>query len=211
MKSCHNEQVIMEGFEKKANPNDGTGFILGSSSPRRKELLSELIDDFQVIPSDAEEIAFHPDGPLDLVMENARLKGSGVARQYPDHWVLGADTLVWIDDQIFGKPKDMEEAEGMLGNLSGRTHSVSTGLFLSLLSENYQETRVDTSQVTFKPLDDSLIKAYFSLVNPLDKAGGYAIQTRPDLIIDKFTGSQSNVIGLPLELLGSWLDEVGIV
>ena len=129
MKSCHNELVIMEGFEKKANPNDGTGFILGSSSPRRKELLSELIDDFQVIPSDAEEIAFHPDGPLDLVMENARLKGSGVARQYPDHWVLGADTLVWIDDQILGKPKDMEEAEGMLGNLSGRTHSVSTGSF----------------------------------------------------------------------------------
>ena len=201
----------MEGFEKKANPNGGAGFILGSSSPRRKELLRELIDDFQVIPFDAEEIAFHPDGPLDLVMENARLKGSGVARQYPDHWVLGADTLVWVDDQILGKPKDMEEAEGMLRNLSGRTHSVSTGLFLSLLSENYEDTRVDTSQVTFKAFDDSLIKAYFSVVNPLDKAGGYAIQTRPDLIIDKFTGSHSNVIGLPLELLSSWLDEVGIV
>ncbi len=200
----------MEGFEKKANPNDCTGFILGSGSPRRQELMHELIDDFQVIPSDAEEIAFHPDGPLGLVMENARLKGSGVALQYPDHWVLGADTLVWFDDQVLGKPKDMEEAEDMLRDLSGRTHSVSTGLFLSLLSENYEETRVDTSQVTFRAFDDSVIKTYFSEVNPLDKAGGYAIQTRPDLIIDKFTGSHSNVIGLPLELLKSWLTELGI-
>ena len=108
-------------------------------------------------------------------------------------------------------PRTWRKRRACLEIFSGRTHSVSTGLFLSLLSENCQETRVDTSQVTFKPLDDSLIKAYFSLVNPLDKAGGYAIQTRPDLIIDKFTGSHSNVIGLPLELLGSWLDEVGIV
>ena len=201
----------MEGFEKKANPNEGTGFILGSGSPRRKELLSELIDDFQVIPSDAEEIAFHPDGPLDLVMENARLKGSAVAWKYPDRWVLGADTLVWVDDDVLGKPKDMEEATNMLRGLAGRTHSVSTGLYLSRLCAEYEETRVETSEVTFRAFDDSVIETYFGEVDPLDKAGGYAIQTRPDLIIDKFTGSQSNVIGLPLELLGSWLDEVGIV
>ena len=200
----------MEGFEKKANPNEGTGFILASGSPRRKELLGELIEEFIVLPSHAEEISCHPDGPLALVQENARLKGADVARQYPDHWVLGADTLVWVDDRVLGKPKDMEEAEDMLRGLAGRTHSVSTGLCLSLLSGEYEETKVDTSQVTFQAFDDSVIKAYFGEVDPLDKAGGYAIQTRPDLIVDTFAGSRSNVIGLPLELLGSWLTDLGI-
>ncbi len=200
----------MEGFEKKANLNEGAGFILGSGSPRRKELLRELIEEFVVLPSHAEEISSHPDGPLALVMENARLKGSAVARKYPDRWVLGADTLVWLEDEILGKPKDMEEAMAMLRSLAGRTHSVSTGLCLSLLSGDFEETRVDTSQVTFQSFDDSVIEAYFGEVDPLDKAGGYAIQTRSDLIIERFEGSHSNVIGLPLELLGSWLTDLGI-
>ena len=201
---------MMQGFEKKANPNEDAGFILASGSPRRKELLGELVREFTVLPSDAEEIVFHPDGPLDLVMENARLKGSAVAWKYPDRWVLGADTLVWVDDDVLGKPKDMEEAVEMLRNLAGRTHSVSTGLYLSRLCAEYEETRVETSEVTFRAFDDSVIETYFGEVDPLDKAGGYAIQTRPDLIIDKFAGSHSNVIGLPLELLGSWLTELGI-
>ncbi len=200
----------MEGFEKKANPNECAGFILASGSPRRKELLGELIEEFVVLPSHAEEISSHPDGPLALVRENARIKGSDVARQYPDHWVLGADTLVWVDDRVLGKPKDMEEAVDMLRSLAGRTHSVSTGLCLSLLSGDFEETRVDTSQVTFQSFDDSVIEAYFGEVDPLDKAGGYAIQTRSDLIIERFEGSHSNVIGLPLELLGSWLTDLGI-
>jgi septum formation protein len=200
----------MEDLEKKANPNTSECFILASASPRRKELLGELIDSFEVLPSNAEEIRTHPDGPLALVQENARLKGAAVASRYPDRWVLGADTLVWVNDQVLGKPKDMEQAVEMLRMLSGGTHSVSTGLSLSLLSRGYEEVKVDTSQVTFKAFDDSVIQAYFSEVDPLDKAGGYAIQTRSDLIIDKFAGSHSNVIGLPLELLGSWLAELGI-
>jgi len=200
----------MEGFEKKANPNEGAGFILASGSPRRKELLGELIEEFVVLPSHAEEISSHPDGPVALVLENARIKGSDVARQYSDHWVLGADTLVWVDDRVLGKPKDMEEAKDMLRSLAGRTHSVSTGLYLSLLSGDVEETRVETSEVTFRAFDDSVIEAYFGEVDPLDKAGGYAIQTRPDLIVDTFAGSRSNVIGLPLELLGSWLTDLGI-
>ena len=200
----------MQGFEKKANPKEEAGFILGSGSPRRKELLGDLLQDFAVLPSDAEEIASHLAGPLALVMENARIKGSAVARKYPDRWVLGADTLVWLDDRILGKPRDLEEARGMLRGLSGRTHSVSTGLCLLCLSQSYEDTRVETSEVTFKAFDDSVIEAYFEEVDPLDKAGGYAIQTRPDLIIERFEGSHSNVIGLPLELLGSWLTDLGI-
>ena len=200
----------MEDLEKKANPNTSECFILASASPRRKELLGELIDSFEVLPSKAEEIRTHPDGPLALVQENARLKGATVASHYPDRWVLGADTLVWVDDEVLGKPKDMEEARTMLRGLAGRTHSVSTGLCLSLLSGDFEETRVETSEVTFRAFDESVIEAYFGEVDPLDKAGGYAIQTRPDLIIDEFAGSHSNVIGLPLELLGSWLAELGI-
>jgi septum formation protein len=200
----------MEDLEKKANPNASECIILASASPRRKDLLGELIDSFEVLPSNAEEIRTHPDGPLALVQENARLKGAAVASQYPDRWVLGADTLVWVNDQVLGKPKDMKQAFEMLRMLSGDTHSVSTGLSLTLLSRGYEEVKVDTSQVTFKAFDDSVIKAYFTEVDPLDKAGGYAIQTRSDLIIDNFSGSQSNVIGLPLELLGSWLAKVGI-
>ena len=200
----------MEDLEKKANPNTSECFILASASPRRKELLGELIELFEVIPSNAEEIRTHPDGPLALVQENARIKGAAVASQYPDRWVLGADTLVWMEDEVLGKPKDMEEARTMLRGLAGRTHSVSTGLCLSFLSGDFEETRVETSEVTFRAFDESVIEAYFGEVDPLDKAGGYAIQTRPDLIIDDFTGSHSNVIGLPLELLGSWLTELGI-
>ena len=122
-------------------------------------------------PLHAEEICTHPAGPLALVMENARLKGAEVARKYPDRWVLGADTLVWIDDEVLGKPKDMEEATTMLRGLAGRTHSVSTGLCLSRLCVEYEETRVETSEVTFQAFDDSVIEAYFEEVDPFRLLG----------------------------------------
>jgi septum formation protein len=121
------------------------------------------------------------------------------------HWVLGADTLVALEERVLGKPKSIGEATEMLQFLSGQTHQVSTGLCLINRTLDYEETRVETSQVTFKEINDSTIAEYFKEVNPLDKAGSYAIQTRPDLIIKKFEGSHSNVIGLPLELLEGWL------
>ena len=99
----------------------------------------------------------------------------------------------------------------MLQFLSGQTHQVSTGLCLINKTLDYEETRVETSQVTFKEINDSTITEYFKEVNPLDKAGGYAIQIRPDLIVEKFEGSRSNVIGLPLGLLEVWLREIDII
>ena len=201
----------MQNFVEKANKKGSFPFILGSGSPRRSELLTQIMSDFSVVVSDAEEIYSHSKGTFALVMENARIKGSSVAQSNLQHWVLGADTLVALKERVLGKPKSIGEATEMLQFLSGQTHQVSTGLCLINRTLDYEETRVETSQVMFKEINASTIAEYFKQVNPLDKAGGYAIQTRPDLIIEKFEGSHSNVIGLPLQLLGEWLAELSII
>ena len=201
----------MQNFVEKANKKGSFPFILGSGSPRRRELLGQIMSDYSVEVSDAEEIFSHPKGTLALVKENARIKASSVAQSNLQHWVLGADTLVALEERVLGKPKSIGEATEMLQFLSGQTHQVSTGLCLINRTLDYEETRVETSQVTFKEINDSTIAEYFKEVNPLDKAGSYAIQTRPDLIIKKFEGSHSNVIGLPLELLEGWLREKDII
>ena len=201
----------MQNFVEKANKKGSFPFILGSGSPRRRELLGQIMSDYSVEVSDAEEIFSHPEGTLALVMENARIKASSVAQSNLQHWVLGADTLVALEERVLGKPKSIGEATEMLQFLSGQTHQVSTGLCLINKTLDYEETRVETSQVTFKEINDSTITEYFKEVNPLDKAGGYAIQIRPDLIVEKFEGSRSNVIGLPLGLLEGWLREIDII
>ena len=201
----------MQNFVEKANKKGSFPFILGSGSPRRRELLGQIMSDYSVEVSDAEEIFSHPEGTLALVMENARIKASSVAQSNLQHWVLGADTLVALEERVLGKPKSVGEATEMLQFLSGQTHQVSTGLCLINKTLDYEETRVETSQVTFKEINDSTITEYFKEVNPLDKAGGYAIQIRPDLIVEKFEGSRSNVIGLPLGLLEGWLREIDII
>lgn len=201
----------MQNFVEKANKKGSFPFILGSGSPRRRELLGQIMSDYSVEVSDTEEIFSHPEGTLALVMENARIKASSVAQSNLQHWVLGADTLVALEERVLGKPKSIGEATEMLQFLSGQTHQVSTGLCLINRTLDYEETRVETSQVTFKEINDSTIEEYFNEVNPLDKAGGYAIQIRHDLIVEKFEGSRSNVIGLPLRLLEGWLREIGII
>jgi len=196
--------------DQKANPKACQPFILASASARRRELLAELLDDYEVIVAAVEELSSHPDGAIALVAENARLKARTVAARRPEAWTLGADTLVALGDTVLGKPVDAEEAVAMLKSLSGRTHEVSTGLCLLCPEIEYEETRVETSQVTFRELDDAVIDEYFAEVDPLDKAGAYAIQIRGDLIVERFEGSRSNVIGLPLEMLGKWFGELGL-
>lgn len=171
----------------------------------------ELLDDYQVTIAEVEELSSHPGGPLGLVEANARLKAQAVSLENQDAWVLGADTLVALGDEVFGKPVDMDDAFAMLRRLSGQTHRVSTGLCLIRASAGFEETRVATSEVTFRELNDSVIREYLDAVNPLDKAGGYAIQTRGEMIVERFAGSRSNVIGLPLELLGDWLRDLGLM
>ncbi|MDA8990891.1 Maf family protein [Opitutales bacterium] len=198
----------MENSYEKANLKLNNPFILASGSPRRKELLSEIISEFKVIPSTAVEIKSHSDGPLGLVCENARLKAETVSQENHSCWVLGADTLVFLGDQPFGKPNDMSEAVSMLSNLSGKSHTVATGICLKCAVLGREKIFADQSVVTFKDLKTEDIEAYFQKVNPLDKAGGYAIQTCPEMIIDKFEGSLSNVIGLPIEKLRKQLNDL---
>ena len=145
---------------------------------------------------------------MGLVCENARLKAETVSQENHSCWVLGADTLVFLGDQPFGKPNDMSEAVSMLSNLSGKSHTVATGICLKCAVLGREKIFADQSVVTFKDLKTEDIEAYFQKVNPLDKAGGYAIQTCPEMIIDKFEGSLSNVIGLPIEKLRKQLNDL---
>ena len=195
---------------RKANSKANVPFILASASARRRELLAELLDDYEVIVSNVDEISSHPDGPPSLAIENAKLKARSVASQRPEAWVLGVDTIVTLGDEVFGKPLDLAEAKAMLRILSGKSHQVMSGLCLIHLEDGYEETRLETSEVTFRELDDGTIAEYFTEVNPLDKAGGYAIQIRGELIVERYEGSRSNVIGLPLNVLREWLIPLGL-
>ena len=189
----------------------GVRFILASGSPRRKELLSGLLSEFEVIIPQTEELTEHHLGPSQLSLSNALLKAKAVAENYFSDWVLASDTVVAIGNKSFGKPVDIVAARNMLQELSGKSHEVHTGMCLMNQSLQIIKKQVITSRVTFLDLNDSRIEKYFSTVNPLDKAGGYAIQTNADLIVESFEGSKSNIIGLPVELLKKWLLEVGLI
>lgn len=177
--------------------------ILASQSQRRKELLKRAGMVFDAITPDVEEIDI-PDRPEDTVRLNSVAKAEWGRRSYPDSVIIGADTVVFLD-HIMGKPETMSQARQMLIELSGRTHSVYTAVTVILPSGRFTATEVALSRVTVKNLDDDVISEYFRSVNPLDKAGGYAIQEYGDILIEDCSGSLSNVIGLPLGILGEML------
>jgi septum formation protein len=179
--------------------------ILASASPRRSELLSSLGLQFEVIPSQAEELH---DESLDvrrLCELNAERKALEVAHRFPQAVVLGADTLVALGSKLYGKPANMEAAKTMLRELSGRTHEVITGLCLVNLAAGTRSTFHEVTQVTFKQLPESVIESYVSTVPVLDKAGGYGIQERGAMLVEKIEGSFRNVVGLPVERLSQEL------
>lgn len=173
--------------------------ILASSSPRRRELLGQLGFAFTIVPAEVVEHEAPDADPRAMVAHNAALKADWVAERHPEATVLGADTTVFIGRTVLNKPRDAAEARAMLRELSGRTHTVYTGLALRRRRDGLRREGGAVSEVTFKPLTDAVIEEYLGQVHTLDKAGGYAIQERPDLIIAGYTGSLSNIIGLPLE------------
>jgi septum formation protein len=175
--------------------------ILASASPRRAELLRQLNLDFQIVPSDAAEILDEQLSPLELCRLNAHRKARVIAKKHPDALVLGADTLVFLDDEIMGKPADVAEARRMLARLQGRTHQVGTGVSLIHLRAYRERTFAASTNVTFRVLTAGQINVYLSKMNPLDKAGAYAIQEHGDTIVSEISGSFSNVVGLPIEKL----------
>lgn len=175
--------------------------ILASASPRRAELLRKIVRDFQIIPGHAEEIQPEHFSPVEACMLNAYRKARVLAKKFPDVLVIGADTEVCLGGRVFGKPKNRRVAEQMLSELEGREHQVITGVCLIHLRRHRQRTFADTTRVTFKPLGADEIAEYLDQVNPLDKAGAYALQEHGEMIVQKTEGSTSNVVGLPLEKL----------
>lgn len=191
----------------RAAPKDLPPLILASASPRRTELLRQLGLEFKVVPSDASEL--HPEQltAREAAQINAYRKARNVAKRNVDALVIGADTLVYLDSRLFGKPTSLEQAYRMLEELQGKTHQVVTAICLLCLRRHSQTIFADFTSVTFRPLDAVAIRRYLTRVNPLDKAGAYAIQEEGDLIIEQIEGSYTNVVGLPMERLQAELTE----
>jgi septum formation protein len=180
--------------------------ILASASPRRSELLRQLGVEFKVVAGNVAEIHHDNLTAREVAQINAYRKARAVAKDFPDSSVLAADTLVYLDTALFGKPSSLEEAYQMLERLQGATHQVVTAVCLLNLRARQQKVFAETTAVTFRPLDAVRIRRYLTQVNPLDKAGAYAIQENGDWLVEKIDGSYSNVVGLPLERLKTELE-----
>ncbi|HXM60120.1 MAG TPA: Maf family protein [Terriglobales bacterium] len=188
--------------------------ILASASPRRQELLRNAGIPFEVQPTDILEVPRPREAPRAFAERMAREKAQVVFRQRPDEFVLGADTIVVVDAEILGKPRDAADAARMLRRVSGRTHQVITGVCLvgpqgikGKLETDFEDLRSETTIVTMEALSDDDIRAYISTGEPMDKAGAYAIQGRASRWISHIEGDYFNVVGLPVVLTYRMLRE----
>lgn len=183
--------------------------ILASSSPRRKDLLKQIKLPFEIIPSDIDENLSKLTGtPAEKAEQLAYEKASDVANKIQKGIVLGADTIVVIDDEILGKPKDSEDAYNMLKKLSGQEHEVITGICLIDLDNNIELIQHETTIVQFVELDDEKIRAYIKSGEVFDKAGSYAAQGVGAIFVKGIKGCYSNVVGLPLTRLSMMLEKL---
>lgn len=173
--------------------------ILASASPRRRELLARLGVPFEVVVAEVTEHEDPSTDPRVMVAHNAALKADWVAVRHPDAIVLGADTTVFLDGLAINKPRDLDESRSMLRRLSGREHTVFTGVAVRRQSTGVMVDEGVSSQVVFKPFGDDVIEDYIRLVDTLDKAGAYSIQEQTDMIIASYRGSFTNIMGLPME------------
>jgi septum formation protein len=186
--------------------------ILASSSSRRAELLRDAGIAFEVCAPHVDE-ARHPDETAEkMVARLAEAKAravAGLVGEGKPAIIIGADTAVELDGEIFGKPRDAADAREMLSYLSGRTHFVLTGICVLRLPDGATRSAVERTAVTFAPLDPSEIEAYVTSGEPFDKAGGYAIQGRAGRYIPRIEGCYFNVVGLPLARLHALLSDLG--
>ena len=191
-------------------PHDRLKLILASKSPRRSDLLEKAGLAFSIIPSDFDESSVTVSDPELYVKTLAKLKATDVSEKHPDSWVLGADTIVLIDDSILGKPGSKDEARTMLKQLSGKTHQVITGYCLCCPKKDIISETVKTD-VRFKTLRDAEIEWYIQTGEPFDKAGAYAIQGIGASLVESINGSYTNVVGLPLCEVMEHLINEGVV
>lgn len=184
--------------------------ILASASPRRRQLLAELGFPFEVVVAPITEDENPLTDPRVMVAHNAALKADWVSARHPDALVLGADTTVFIDGNALNKPRDLAEARAMLQRLSGRAHTVFTGVAVRRGRDGLKIDEGVATEVTFKAIGPSEIDIYLSRVNVLDKAGAYGIQEHGDLIVAGYRGSFTNIIGLPMETTKQILTRCGL-
>ena len=182
--------------------------ILASASPRRSQLLASMDIEFEVVPSHVEELIDGYDFIPDLCEANARIKAEPIADMHPECLVIAADTMVYLEDNFYGKPTDIDDAHRMLTRLQGRTHQVTTGVSLIYHNEEISKSFSVITNVTFLSLDAGQISEYLAKIDPLDKAGGYAIQEHKQMIAKRVSGSVSNVVGLPVERLKEELNNL---
>lgn len=185
--------------------------ILGSASPRRARLLAGLGVTFTVAASDLPERRRRGEAPLAFARRLAREKARAVAKRHRGAWVIGADTIVVVDDDVLGKPGDPGEAVAMLRRLSGRDHEVITCVALIDPAGSVCEELAETTVVRFRPLEPDEIEAYARSGEPLDKAGGYGIQGAAGAFVERVRGSYDNVVGLPTEKLAAALRRTGLL
>jgi len=179
-------------------PANDPKLILASQSPRRRHLLTKAGLEFSVIPSRFEERRVTLSSPESFARYQAEQKASDVSVQYPDSWVIGADTIVFIDGAILGKPNSRSEARTMLSCLSGRTHQVLTGYCICCHETGRFFSDTVCTDVYFKTLTDQEIDWYIISGEPFDKAGAYAIQGIGSFLVKRINGSYTNVVGLPV-------------
>lgn len=181
--------------------------ILASTSPRRKEILRKERIEFEIlIPDNIEKDELFGD-PVSHVLELSRKKAESVAKKVENGLVLGADTIVVLDDKILGKPKDKKEAKSILKSLSGRYHKVYTGITLIHKKSGKTESDYGCTKVKFNQLKKEDILKYIATGEPLDKAGAYGIQGMGSFLVENIEGDLDNVIGLPLKKLKKLLEK----
>jgi septum formation protein len=187
------------------------GLILASQSPRRKSLLLNAGLDFKVVPAAVDEPPYSSEyTPAEYARNLAVLKAEHVAQDYPDHWVIGGDTIVVTGDRVLGKPASADDAFEMLSLLNGKSHKVITGF--AVLSGRSKKRVISTveTQVTFKKLSSQEIKGYIDSGEPFGKAGAYAIQGLGSILVREIEGSYTNVVGLPVCEVVDFLGTIGI-
>jgi len=187
------------------------GLILASQSPRRKQLLEQAGLSFRIIPSGVDEHLIDITAPEELVKTLAEAKAKDVAKDFPENWVIGADTIVLIDGNILGKPESMEKARQMIQQLNGQTHEVLTGYAIYCHTQETYISGFEKTEVTFKNLSQQEMEWYIQTEEPFDKAGSYAIQGLGSFLVKRICGSYTNVVGLPVCEVLEQLYKAGII
>ena len=180
--------------------------ILASASPRRAQILSQIGFSFKTIPSAVEEIVTDHD-PVEVAKDLALKKADDIAENYPDQIVIGADTVVFVDKRILGKPATEEDAQAMLRILSGRTHIVYTAFAIVHKLKKKKVVGIESTEVTFRNLAEQDIIRYVDSGSPMDKAGAYGIQDQSAVFVESIHGDFYNVVGLPISKIYACLQD----